>query len=106
MIISKSDSKQFTNTINRNIIKINEWFKSDSLSLNIDKTFFLQIHMKTKQKYDFQTSYENRQITKAQKKISWDIIDTNLSWKQYIDDIIPKLNEVCFAVRSVKPLCH
>ena len=62
--------------------------------------------MKTKQKYDFQTSYENRQITKAQKKISWDIIDTNLSWKQYIDDIIPKLNKVCFAVRSVKPLCH
>jgi hypothetical protein len=47
MIISKSDPKEFTNTINRNIIKINEWFKSNSLSLNTDKTYFLQFHMKT-----------------------------------------------------------
>jgi len=31
------------------------------------------------------------------------IIDSNLSWKQHIDDIIPKLNKVCFAIRSVKP---
>jgi len=66
MIISKSGPKEVTNTINRHIIKINEWFKSNSLSLNIDKTYFLQFHTKTNQKYDFQTFYENRQTTKAQ----------------------------------------
>jgi hypothetical protein len=53
MIISKSDPKEFTNTINRNIIKINEWFKSNSLSLNIDKTYFLQFHMKTTKNMTF-----------------------------------------------------
>jgi hypothetical protein len=90
MIISKSDPKEFTNTINRNIIKINEWFKGNSLSLNIDKNYYLQFHKKTNQKYDFQTSYENRQITKAQNiKFLGIIIDSNLSWKQHIDDIIP-----------------
>jgi hypothetical protein len=57
MIISKSDPKEFINTINIDIIKINEWFKSNSLSLNIDKTHFLQFHKKTNQKYHFQTSY-------------------------------------------------
>jgi hypothetical protein len=62
MIISKSDPKEFINTINRNIIKINEWFKSNSLSLTVDKTYFLQFHTKTNQKYDFQTSYENRKL--------------------------------------------
>ena len=31
------------------------------------------------------------------------IIDSNLSWKKHIDDIIPKLNNACFAIRSVKP---
>jgi hypothetical protein len=56
MIISKSDPKKFTNTINRNIIKINEWFKSNSL--NIDKTCFLQFHTKTNQKYVFEAFYE------------------------------------------------
>jgi hypothetical protein len=66
MIISKSDPKEFTNTINRKRIKISEWFKSNSLSLNIYKTYFLQFHTKTNQQYDFQASYENRQITKAQ----------------------------------------
>jgi hypothetical protein len=66
MIISKSDPKEFTSTISRNIIKINEWFKSNSLSLNIDKTYFVQFYTKTNQKCDFQMSYENRKIAKAQ----------------------------------------
>jgi hypothetical protein len=104
MIISKSDPKEFTNTISRNIIKINESFKSNSLSLNTDKTYFVQFCTKTNQKYDFQTSYENRKIVKAQNiKFLGIIIDSNLSWKKHIDDIIPKLNKACFAVRSVKP---
>jgi len=104
MIISKSDPKEFTNTINRNIINLNEWFKSNSLSLNIDRTYFLQFHTKTNQKYDFQTYNENTQITEAQNiKFLGIIIDSNLSWKQHIDDIIPKLNNVCLAIRSVKP---
>jgi hypothetical protein len=103
MIISKSDPKNFTNTISRNIIKISEWFKSNSLSLNIDKTYVVQFCTKTNQKY-FQTSYENRQIAKTQNiKFLGIIIDSNLSWKQHIDDIIPKLNKARFAIRSVKP---
>jgi hypothetical protein len=65
VIISKSDPKEFINTINRNIIKINEWFKSNSLPLNIDKTYFLQFHTKTNQKHDFQTFL--MKIDKSQK---------------------------------------
>jgi len=104
MIITKSDPTEFTNTINRNIIKINRWFKSNSLSLNIYKTHFLQFHTKINQTYAIQISYENKQITQAQNtKFLGIIIDSNLSWKQHIDDIIPKLNMACFAVRSIKP---
>jgi hypothetical protein len=53
MIISKSDPREFTNIISRNIIKINEWFKSNSLSLNIDKTYFLQFCTKNQPKVLF-----------------------------------------------------
>jgi hypothetical protein len=43
-------------------------------------------------------------ITKTQNiKFLGIIIDSNLSWKQHINDIIPKLNRACFAVRLVKP---
>jgi len=46
---------------------------------------------KIAQNYDFQISYENKQITKAQNiNFLGKKIDSNLSWKQYIDDIIPK----------------
>jgi hypothetical protein len=54
MIITKSDLLEFTNTINKNITKINRWFKSNSLSLSIDKTHFLQFYMKINQNHEFQ----------------------------------------------------
>jgi hypothetical protein len=66
MIITKSDAMEFTNTININIIKINRCFKSNSLSLNSDKTHFLQFHMKISQSYDFQIFYEKKLIIKVQ----------------------------------------
>ena len=31
------------------------------------------------------------------------IIDSTLSWKQHIDNIIPKINKACFAIRFVNP---
>jgi hypothetical protein len=104
MIITKSNPLEFTNTINRNTTKINRWFKSNSLSLNIDKTHFLQFYTKINQNHEFQILYENKQITKAQNiKFLGLTIDSNLSWKQHINDIIPKLNKVCFTIRSIKP---
>jgi hypothetical protein len=42
-------------------------------------------------------------IAKAQNmKFLEIIIDSNLSWKQHIDDKIPKLIKTCFEIRSVK----
>ena len=46
MIITNPDLMEFTNSINENSIKLNRWFKSNSLSLNIDKTQFLQFFYK------------------------------------------------------------
>jgi hypothetical protein len=65
IIITNSDFTEFTNSVNTNIIKLNKWFKSNS-SLNIDKTHFLQFYTGAKQYYDFQTYYEDKQITKVQ----------------------------------------
>ena len=47
MIVTTSDPNKFVNNINRNIVNINKWFKSNLLSLNIDKTCFLQFHVKS-----------------------------------------------------------
>jgi hypothetical protein len=104
MVITNPDPMELTNSLNANIIKINRWFKSNSSSLNIDKTHFLQFYTKTNQNYDLQPYYENKQIMKAQTiKFLGITIDSNLTWKQHIEDITPKLNKACFAIRSIKP---
>jgi hypothetical protein len=60
MSITKSDTLEFTNTIHRNITKINRWFKSNALSLNIYKTHVLQFYTKINPNHKFQIPYENK----------------------------------------------
>jgi len=82
----------------------NRWFKSNSLSLNDDKTHFLQFYMRPNQNYDFIPYYEDKQNTKVKTiKFLGITLDSNLSWKQHIEDITPRLNKACFAIRSIKP---
>lgn len=74
------------------------------MSINTDKTHFLQFHTKSGQINDLQVYYENKQITTVRTiKFLGLIIDSTLSWKQHIDSIIPKLNKACFAIRLLKP---
>jgi len=48
--------------------------------------------------------YEDKQIAEVQTiKFLGLEIDSILSWKEYIDGIMPKLNKACFAIRLVKP---
>ena len=102
--ITNPDLMEFTNSINEKSIKLNRWFKSNSFSLNIDKTHFLRFFTKTNQNCDFQPYYDNRQITKFETiKFLGITLDSKLSWKQRIEDITPTFNKVCFAIRSIKP---
>jgi len=104
MIITNPDPMEFTKSLNTNSIKINRWLKSNSLSLNVDKTHFLQFYMRPNQNYDFIPYYEDKQITKVETiKFLGITLDSNLSWEQHIEDITPRLNKACFAIRSIKP---
>jgi len=62
-------------------IKINNWLKSNLLSLN-----FLLFITKNSQKIDMQTLHENKQINNTYStKFLRLIIDNSLSWKVHID---------------------
>ena len=45
IIITNTDLMEFTNSINENSMKLNRWFESNSLLLNIDKTYYLQFFL-------------------------------------------------------------
>jgi len=63
MIVKSTDPMDSNNTIQRNVINADRWFKNNSLSLNTDKTHLLQFHTKSDQIKDLQVYYENKQIT-------------------------------------------
>jgi hypothetical protein len=72
-------------------------FQSDRLMSALDKW-----------RYITQISYGNKLICKAlDTKFLGIRVDSTLSWKIHIEQIIPKLSAACYAVRSIKPfLCH
>jgi hypothetical protein len=47
LILTNPDTHRFEKDINTVLEKLNKWFSSDSLSLNIEKTYFLQFVTKT-----------------------------------------------------------
>ena len=52
-----------------------------------------------------QISYASKQITNIHNIQFLELmIDNSLSWKNYIDELIPKLNKVCYAIRLVQLL--
>jgi hypothetical protein len=46
MIVKSTEPGVFLHSIQRNIINVDRWFKSNSLMLNMDKTHLLQFYTK------------------------------------------------------------
>jgi len=91
--------------MNSVFIKTNSWLKSNLLSFNFDKTYFLQFMTKDSNEIGMQISYENEQITNIHNtKFLGLVTESSLSWKNHIDVLIYKLSKECYAVRSVKLL--
>jgi len=74
------------------MIELSNWFRSNLLTLNYDKTYFLQFLTK-KQKEIQQVAISNSLITNIKStKFLGLIIDSTLSWKDRITELTPKLN--------------
>jgi hypothetical protein len=74
------------------------------LSLNADKTHYVQFVTKTSSLIDLHVMYKNKEIVNTcNTKFLGLTLDNTFSWKNHIDTIVPKLSSACFAVRAVKP---
>jgi hypothetical protein len=83
---------------------INKWFKANILSLNFDKTNFIQFITKNSSCNDVNVGCDNKIVSSTSNlKFLVLIIDNTLTWKGHIEMIVPKLSAACFAVRAVKP---
>ena len=103
VIINDPDLMNFEWKLNTNFRIVNEWFNSNFLSLNFDKTYYMQFITKNKILNNLNIEYNNKTIIQANFiKFLGLTLDFTLSWKQHIDAIIPKLNKACYIIRRLK----
>jgi len=102
LIITNPSPSKFKEDINNIIDNINDWFRGNSLSLNFDKTYFLQFRSKNMYEINIKISCDKLiKETKNTKFLGLDI-DSSLSWKNHIDQMMIKLSTACYAIRYVK----
>ena len=88
IIITNPSPSKFKEDINNMIDNVNDWFRGNSLSLNFDKTYFLQFRPKNSSE-NIKISCDSKLIkeTKNTNFLGLDA-DSSLSWKNHIDQIM------------------
>jgi len=80
------------------------WFQSNFLTLNCNKTYFMQFLTKRHDETKMQIIASNTVITNINNtRFLGLIIDSTLSWKDHIVELTSKLNKACYAIRAKKP---
>ena len=75
-------------------------FPINLLSLNLNKTYYMQFLSKTNYAVNTNISHKTNRIT----NFLGLTLDSTLSWKPHIDQLISKLNSACYVIRSLKSL--
>jgi exonuclease III len=104
MVISNPCPEEFEKNIKLVLNAAIIWFNRNLLTLNHDKTHFLQFFLKKNRELEIQISTDKPLITNLNCSSFLGItIDNVLSWKNHILKISLKLNKACFAVRAIRP---
>ena len=83
-----------------------KWFKVNLLSINVDKTHYLQFKTKNNPICNINIACNDTLVTALPKiKFLGIYIQDSINWSSHIDYIIPKLSSACYAMRSIIQLC-
>jgi len=79
-----------------------KWFNSNLLSLNFDKTYYMQFLTNNKSLNKINLEHDKMIIQTNFVKFLGVTVDNTFSWKQHIDTVAPKLNKACYIIRRSK----
>ena len=103
VIIPNPSLQDLAINMNKQFVAINEWFKTNLLSLNFKKTHYLLFRTKNSLETNISICCGNKHITNTSNtKFLGLHIDETLSWKSHIDQLVTKLSSACYAIRTVK----
>ena len=102
IIITNNNKIDFTNALQQTIIEMSSWFRSNLLTLNYDKTHFLQFLTTNRNEMQQQTVTSNSQITNINSTRFLGLkIDSTLTWREHVTELTPKLNKACYVIRTL-----
>jgi hypothetical protein len=102
IFVTSDNNTDFSHTLQLTMIEIRNWFQCNRLTLNYDKTHFLNFVTKKQNEMQQQIVTSNAVITNINHtKFLGLIIDSTLSWKDHVTEIILKLNKACYVVRTL-----
>jgi hypothetical protein len=103
LLITDSNNLDFDISINQSFRNIIPWFNSNLLTLNFNKTHYVEF--RTKNYYQVKTNVKHKHINisnSTETKFLGLIIDETLSWNQHVDQISTKLYSAYYALRNIK----
>ena len=96
IVTSNSNLEDFNNNVNFVMMELINWFWGNLLTLNYDKTHFLQFLTKKQNEIKLQITASNTIITSVNStKFLGLVLDIALSWRYHIIEVPSKLNKAC-----------
>jgi hypothetical protein len=104
-IITNPSPTEFAIKLNNIFADVHEWFRNTLLSLNLNKTKYMQFQTKNSKKIDLNITLMNNQITNSTNtKFLGLNTDETLTWKSHINQILLRLSSACYAIKVITPL--
>jgi hypothetical protein len=103
LVISNTDTTNLFHELEATLNKAQNWFKSNIMLLNYDKTSFIQFSLNSGSKSSL-TAISNScsiNVTSSIKFLGI-ILESTLNWKQHIDYINSKLQSLGYIIRSLR----
>jgi hypothetical protein len=105
IIITSPNQERLQTALNKTLSDINLWFKGNFLSLNFNKTYYLQFQTKNYIDNTLDINYLNKNIANhSYTKFLGLMVDDNLTWNNHTDQLISKLNSACYAIGAVNAM--
>ena len=104
LIVDNDD--ELKNRLNCMLDYMTDWFSANGLALNMEKTNIMKFTSSYHRNETFQTTYHKKTLigTNNIKFLGLEL-DKNISWKNHVQQIIPKLSSACYLVRRMYPCC-
>jgi hypothetical protein len=104
VLVTNYDRDEYKKAMNKIFSDINEWFSSNLLHLNYEKTSTLEFRPRIYNMISTNVSYNNNIISNNKRvKFLGLTLGTTLSWEGHINYIISKLKSVCANIRVPPP---